>query len=69
MVRKAPGDTGRDSLNPVWTVRLPGFLIDEPLGVGDIIKRATNLAGIKPCTGCTRRAFRLNRWLQFYSRR
>ncbi len=49
-------------------VRLPGF-INEDIGLGDVIKRVTYAAGIKPCTGCERRAAALNRWLVFSPRR
>jgi hypothetical protein len=48
------------------TVRLPGFLReDQEVGLGDVIKRATSLAGIKPCLGCARRAEALNHWVTF----
>lgn len=46
-------------------VRLPGFLIDEEIGLGDAIKRATYAMGIKPCGGCEKRMAALNRWMQF----
>jgi hypothetical protein len=46
-------------------VRLPGFLIDQEIGLGDAIKRATYAMGIKPCGGCERRAAALNRWAHF----
>jgi hypothetical protein len=46
-------------------VRLPGFLIDEELGLGDFIKRATSYVGIKPCGACQRRAAAVNRWVVF----
>ena len=46
-------------------VRLPGFIADEDLGLGDAIKRVTYAVGIKPCGGCERRAAILNRWLAF----
>jgi hypothetical protein len=49
-------------------VRLPGFLSEEAVGLGDVIKRATALAGIKPCGGCARRAEALNRRVQFGGR-
>lgn len=49
-------------------VRLPGFVSDEPVGLGDVIKRTTSVAGIKPCTGCAQRARRLNSWLVFSGR-
>lgn len=54
--------------NPATTrpykVRLPGFISGE-IGLGDVVKRATSAAGIKPCGGCARRAATLNRWLVF----
>ncbi len=46
-------------------VRLPGFLIEEEIGLGDAINRITYRVGIKPCHGCERRAAALNRWLRF----
>jgi hypothetical protein len=48
-----------------YQVRLPGFIKDEELGFGDVIKRATYSLGIRPCTGCERRAAALNRWVVF----
>lgn len=44
-------------------VRLPGFLIDEEIGLGDAIKRVTYAMGVKPCPGCKKRAAALNRWM------
>ena len=46
-------------------VRLPGFLIQEEMGLGDAIKRATYAMGIQPCGGCQKRAATLNRWITF----
>jgi hypothetical protein len=46
-------------------VRLPGFIGDEDIGLGDVIKRTTSYFGIKPCGGCEKRAAALNRWLIF----
>jgi hypothetical protein len=50
-------------------VRLPGFVSDEPVGLGDVVKRATSTIGIKPCGGCAERAARLNRMMAFTGRR
>jgi len=50
-------------------LRLPGFINDEDVGLGDAIKRATSSIGIKPCGGCGRRAAALNQWLVFSGRR
>jgi hypothetical protein len=46
-------------------VSLPGFLIEEEIGLGDVVKRATYAMGIKPCGGCEQRAAALNRWMVF----
>jgi hypothetical protein len=46
-------------------VRLPGFLIDEQVGLGTVIKRSTSYIAMKPCGGCQRRADMLNRWMIF----
>lgn len=49
-------------------VRLPGFIDENEVGLGDVIKKATSTAGIKPCGGCSRRAERLNQWMVFTGR-
>ena len=54
-----PTDKGK---RPRYQVRLPGFVTDKEIGLGDVIKRATYAIGIKPCGGCERRATVLNRW-------
>jgi hypothetical protein len=46
-------------------VRLPGFILDEEIGLGDAIKRTTSYFGIKPCGGCEQRAAAFNRWMVF----
>jgi hypothetical protein len=50
-------------------VRLPGFIVETEIGLGDVIKRATSLAGIRPCEPCVKRAASLNRWMVFSGRR
>jgi hypothetical protein len=47
-------------------VRLPGFLVEEEIGLGDVIKRVTYALGVAPCSGCEKRAASLNRWMTFY---
>ncbi|MEU1283573.1 hypothetical protein [Kitasatospora sp. NPDC005856] len=44
-------------------VRLPGFVTDQDIGLGDAVKRVTSTLGIRPCGGCERRAAALNRRL------
>jgi hypothetical protein len=46
-------------------MRLPGFIANEEIGLGDAIKRATSYFGIQPCGGCERRVTALNRWMVF----
>jgi hypothetical protein len=48
-----------------YRVRLPGFISDKDIGLGDAVKRATYTLGIRPCGGCERRAAALNRWFVF----
>jgi hypothetical protein len=51
-----------------YRVRLPGFVSDQQIGLGEAIQRATYALGIKPCGGCAQRAATLNRWLVFTRR-
>jgi len=48
-----------------YRVRLPGFIADQPVGLGDVVQRAAYAVGIKPCGGCERRAAAMNRWMVF----
>ena len=59
----------KKSQRPPYQVRLPGFIGDEDVGLGDVIKRATSYLGIQPCDGCSRRADALNSWLIFTNRK
>jgi hypothetical protein len=52
-----------------YRVRLPGFVSEQEIGLGEVIKRATAAIGIQPCGGCEQRAAALNRWLVFSGRR
>jgi hypothetical protein len=65
----AQSDSADKSERRPYRVRLPGFIIDEESGLGDVIKRATSAVGIRPCDDCARRAAMLNRWLVFSGRR
>jgi len=51
-----------------YRARLPGFVSDEEIGLGEAIQRATYALGIKPCGGCQQRAAMLNRWIVFAGR-
>jgi hypothetical protein len=52
-----------------FRVRLPGFITEEDVGLGDVIKRATAAVGIRPCGGCQGRAAALNRRVVITGRR
>ena len=62
------GVSNKDQALP-HRVRLPGFITEEEIGLGDAVKRTTTYLGIKPCGGCESRATALNRWLVFSHRR
>jgi hypothetical protein len=62
MVKKRPAV---NRVSQPYHVRLPGFISDEDIGLGDVIKRATSAVGIRPCGGCGRRVRLLNRWIVF----
>jgi hypothetical protein len=66
MEREEPkGNQAEKTERQPYRVRLPRFITQENIGLGDAIKRATYAAGIKTCGGCERRAAVLNRWFLF----
>ena len=63
--KKKTESHGEEQQQQPHRVRLPGFLIEEEIGLGDAIKNITYAVGIKPCGGCEKRAAMLNRWVRF----
>jgi len=61
-------EPARSGEHQPYRVRLPGFVSERDVGLGDVIKRATASVGIRPCGGCARRAAALNRRLVFSGR-
>ena len=53
----------RERERPPHRVHLPGFVTDEDIGLGDVVKRMTYAVGLRPCGGCERRATALNSWV------
>lgn len=51
--------------HPRHRVRLPGFIHEEKIGLGDAISRVGYAFGLKPCGGCVKRAAAMNRWMAF----
>jgi hypothetical protein len=47
---------------------LPSFLVEKPIGLGEVIKRVTARLGAEPCQACGKRAEQLNRWVRFVPR-
>ena len=66
---KARNDSTDENKSQAYQIRLPGFISDEEIGLGDVIKKVTSSVGIQPCGGCARRAAALNRWMVFSGRR
>lgn len=66
---KQRGKVSDKTDDSAYHVRLPGFISDEEVGLGDLIKRATSAIGLRPCGGCKRRAAALNRWMVFSGKR
>jgi hypothetical protein len=62
---KTTSDRSREMRYQPHRVRLPGFLVEEEIGLGDVFKRATYAMGIKHCGGCEKRAAAMNRWMVF----
>jgi hypothetical protein len=62
--RKTQGNPPTAARKP-HRVRLPGFLIEEEIALGDVIKRVTHAMGINPCGNCEKRAAALSRWIHF----
>jgi hypothetical protein len=58
-------EVGEKRASQPYRLRLPGFITDEEIGLGDVVKRVTSAVGIKPCGGCARRAAALNLWMVF----
>lgn len=65
---EAGNEHAKKSERQPYRVRLPGFITDENIGLGDVIKRTTSAMGIRPCGSCEHRAVALNRWLVFSDR-
>jgi hypothetical protein len=59
----------RSAANQPYRVRLPEYILEQEIGLGEVVKRATSSIGIRPCGGCERRVAVLNRWFVFSGRR
>ena len=70
MTRKPATNEGASSSEArPYKMRIPGFVSDEDVGLGDVVKPATSALGVRPCAGCEQRAAALSRWFAFTSQR
>jgi hypothetical protein len=65
MTKKKKNCQPSKARSQTYRVRLPEFLIEQEIGLGDAIKRVTYTIGFKPCSGCEKRAVVFNRWMRF----
>lgn len=65
MSEKTPDEDAAGRKAALLHVRLPGFIQEDEVGLGDLVKRAAYAVGVKPCGGCEQRAAALNRWVVF----
>jgi hypothetical protein len=63
-----PEEENKSESQP-YRARLPRFVSDEEIGLGDAIKRVTSAFGIRTCGACERRAAALNSRFVFTGRR
>jgi hypothetical protein len=63
------GDLGEKREGQPRRVRLPGFVVEGEIGLGDLVGKAATSVGFRPCGGCARRAVALNGWMVFSGRR
>jgi hypothetical protein len=57
-------ETDKQASQP-FRVRLPGFIVQDQVGLGDVIKRATYVMGFTLCAACEKRVAWLNRSVIF----
>lgn len=69
MDKEAPTVKANRGERQAYHVKLPGFVREDDIGLGDVITKSTSALGITPCGGCGRRAAILNQWLVFAGRR
>ena len=55
----------RDSSRQPYRMRLPGFVSEEDIGLGDVITQTHIDAGNQALRGIAQRAATLNQWLVF----
>ena len=51
--------------NKLRPISVPIPRLKRDIGLGDVVKKVTAAAGMRPCSGCGRRAAALNRAVTF----
>jgi hypothetical protein len=64
--RRNPAARDKPHSKP-YQVRLPGFIPDEAVGLGDVLQRVTYTMSVKPCGGCERRAAAMKKWMVLHA--
>lgn len=64
-IRVVDAATSGGPAGPRHRVRLPRFVLSEPVGLGELAKRGTTAVGLRPCDRCRQRAARMDRWVGF----
>jgi hypothetical protein len=64
-----PMTPGQREQRQPYRMRIPGFVSEKEIGLGDIVSRAAVATGLRPCGGCIRRTESLNRLLALSPRR
>jgi hypothetical protein len=54
-------DPAGDAVSRPFRIRLPGFVGEREVGLGDVVSRVGYALGVAPCGGCRQRRERLNR--------
>ncbi len=67
MLNSASSSTGPLMKKKPYKIRLPGFVKEGEVGLGDVVKKTTYAIGLRPCGGCQKRAAVLNSWIMFTS--
>lgn len=64
-MKQSSDDGTKSAEHATHSVRLPSFLVSQPVGLGTVVKRVTKSIGVRPCGGCEQRAAQLDKWLSF----
>ena len=51
-----------------FSIGVPGMTAGQSIGLGSVLKTMTSAVGVRPCSGCSERAARLDRFVEFRGR-